>query len=299
MAHELRVDDGAVPGGMRAMVPPPRRRGTLGFVAALIAAAVLGAAAVWWWQNQQPPETVPPFQAPKVSVPLPPEIAPPPIAAQPPAAPLPEPQVLEEPLAEQGLGAALATLVGRQIGLLQTDDFAHRLVATVDNLGRATAPAMLWPVHPTPGRYTVIERNGQIYASPDNGARYTPLVLLLEQLDPRAVVALYGRMLPLLQRSYEALGYPGQRFHTRLATVIDQLLATPAAPELIPLTLVEVKGDVPSERPWVRYEFTDPAFESATAGQKIMLRVGAVNERRLKAVLRAWRAELARQAAVR
>ena len=72
--------------------------------------------------------------------------------------------------------------------------------------------------------------------------------------------------------------------------------ATPAAPGLIALTPVEVKDEVPSERPWVRYEFADPAFESASAGQKILLRVGAVNQRRLKAQLRALRAELVRQA---
>jgi len=57
-----------------------------------------------------------------------------------------------------------------------------------------------------------------------------------------------------------------------------------------------VKGEVPSLRPWVRYEFADPAFESASAGHKIMLRVGAVNERRLKTKLRELRAELGRQA---
>ena len=79
-------------------------------------------------------------------------------------------------------------------------------------------------------------------------------------------------------------------------TVIDHLLATPNAPELIALTLVDVKGEVPSERPWVRYEFANPALESASAGQKIMLRVGAVNQRRLKAQLLALRAELVRQA---
>jgi hypothetical protein len=171
--------------------------------------------------------------------------------------------------------------------LLISDDFVQRLVATVDNLGREHAPPRLWPARPTPGRFQVIERDGRSYANPDNALRYTPWVLMVEQLDPRAVVALYGRMLPLLQQAYEELGYPGQRFHTRLMAVIDQLLATPAAPELIALTLVEVKGEVPSERPWVRYEYADPAFEAASAGQKILLRVGAVNQRRLKAQLRA------------
>jgi len=214
------------------------------------------------------------------------------------AVPLPEPKVVEGPLDEAGVGAALAALVGPQAvrSLLISDDFVRRFVVTVDNLGREQAPSRLWPVQPTPGRFQVIERDGRSYANPDNAARYTPLVLLAEQVDPAAAVALYGRMLPLLQVAYEELGYPGQRFHTRLMTVIDQLLATPHAPELIALTLVEVKGEVPSERPWTRYEYADPAFESASAGQKIMLRVGAVNQRRLKAQLRALRAELVRQA---
>ena len=204
----------------------------------------------------------------------------------------------EGPLDEAGVGAALAALVGPQAvrSLLISDDFVRRFVVTVDNLGREQAPSRLWPVQPTPGRFQVIERDGRSYANPDNAARYTPLVLLAEQVDPARCRGAVRPDAAAAAAAYEELGYPGQRFHTRLMTVIDQLLATPPAPELIALTLVEVKGEVPSERPWVRYEFADPAFESASAGQKIMLRVGAVNERRLKAQLRALRAELVRQA---
>jgi hypothetical protein len=43
----------------------------------------------------------------------------------------------------------------------------------------------------------------------------------------------------------------------------------------------------------VRYEFADPALESLSSGQKIMLRVGPVNERRLKEKLAEIRGELA------
>ena len=52
---------------------------------------------------------------------------------------------------------------------------------------------------------------------------------------------------------------------------------------------------MPSERAWVRCAFAEPNFESASAGQKIMLRAGPVNERRLKGPLRALRAELLRR----
>ena len=294
---QTRSDDEAPEVGSRGLLPPQRQRSPIGWVMLALAIVAL-AAGGWWYQRNRVPAAAPEVQA----LPVPPQPEPVAAASAPAAAasaaPLPEPKVAEGPLVEAGVGAALAALVGPQAArsLLITDDFVRRFVVTVDNLGREHAAPRLWPVQPTPGRFQVIERDGRSYANPDNAARYTPWVLLAEQVDPRAAVALYGRMLPLLQQAYDELGYPGQRFHTRLMTVIDQLLATPNAPEQIALTLVEVKGEVPSERPWVRYEFADPALQSASAGQKIMLRVGAVNQRRLKAQLRALRAELVRQA---
>jgi len=298
MAEQTQTSGDEAPEvGSRALLPPPRQRSLLGWVA--LALAILALATGGWWYERSrapaPPPEVQALPAPPQSEPIAAASAPAPAAS---AAPLPEPKAAEGPLGEAGVGAALAALVGPQAArnLLISDDFVRRFVVTIDNLGREHAAPRLWPAQPTPGRFQVIERGGRSYASPDNAARYTPWVLLAEQIDPRAAVALYGRMLPLLQPAYEELGYPGQRFHARLTAVIDQLLATPDAPELIPLTLVEVKGEVPSERPWVRYEFTDPALQSASAGQKIMLRMGAVNQRRLKAQLRALRAELVRQA---
>ena len=289
-----RSDDETPEIGSRGLLPP-RQRSPMGWVVVVLAIVAL-AAGGWWYQRDQMPAPAPEVQA----LPVPPQpgavVAASPPAAAASVATLPEPKVAEGPLDEAGVGAALTALVGPQArSRLVIDDFVRRFVVTIDNLGREHAPPRLWPVQPTPGRFEVIERDGRIYANPDNAARYTPWVLLTEQIDPGAAVALYGRMLPLLQEAYEELGYPGQRFHTRLMAVIDQLLATPAAPELIALTLVKVKGEVPSERPWVRYEFADPALESASAGQKIMLRVGAVNQRRLKAQLRTLRAELIRQ----
>jgi hypothetical protein len=57
--------------------------------------------------------------------------------------------------------------------------------------------------------------------------------------------------------------------------------------------LTQVKGPVPSERPWVRYEFADPRLESLTAGQKILLRMGPENARQLRQKLAEFRAQVA------
>ena len=59
------------------------------------------------------------------------------------------------------------------------------------------------------------------------------------------------------------------------------------------MKLVEFKGDGPSDRPSTHYEFADPKLESLSAGQKALIRIGLVNERRLKAKLRELRAQIA------
>jgi Protein of unknown function (DUF3014) len=262
-------------------------------VAGVVLALLLAAGAAWWWWLRPAP-------APQVGLPPQVSVAPAPAASAGPAVveiPLPEPRVEAVPPEPKDLGTAVAELLGASTAKqwLRLDDFPRRFVATVDNLGRAHAPSMLWPVDPTPGRFSVTEIEGRRVVDPDNAERYGPFVRLFESVDSGAAVALYVQLLPRLQAAYEELGYPGRRFHTRLLNVIDHLLAAPPAPELIEVQLTEVRGPIPSERPWVRYEFVDPALESASAGHKLMVRVGAVQQRRLKAKLRELRAELVRR----
>jgi hypothetical protein len=282
------------------LMPPKSRSGPWLAGALAVAIAVLLGYVGWaWWQarNAAPPAPPPAAVAEPPAVP---PAAPASMAAATPVleTPVPEPKAVEAPLAKESVGESLTRLFGAkpERSLLLADDFVPHFVATVDNLGRAHAPSIVWPVQPTPGRFAVIERDGQLFADPDNGLRYTPFVLMVEKLDPHAAVALYVRLLPLMQQAYADLGFPNRRFHARLMAVIDDLLAAPQVPDLVPLTLTEVKGSVLSVRPWVRYEFADPALQSASAGQKIMMRVGAVNERRLKAKLQQLRAELVKQA---
>lgn len=213
-------------------------------------------------------------------------------ASQPALPPL-EPEAPAAPLAAADVAGALAELLGRN-ALVVTDDFPRRFVATVDNLGRAHAPPLMWPVTPTAGRFTVQEAGGSTVIAADNSARYAPFVLLAEGVDAAAAVRLYTRMYPLLQGAYRELGFPGKSFHRRMVEVIDLLLATPPPPHPLQVQLVEVRGTVPSERPWVRYEYADPALEALSAGQKILLRVGPDNQKRLKAKLAELRAELLR-----
>jgi len=256
---------------------------------AVAAAALLAAGALVWYLQRAATPSPPAEVTPAARAPVAPAAS----AASEAHYPLPAEAALP-PLRSDEVAGAVGELLGGGDGaaLVFTDDFVHRLAATVDNLGRDYAPAMLWPVRPTGGRFTVEQADGRTVIAGANSARYAPFVHLVEQVDAAAAVKLYWRMEPLLQAAYRELGFPKGFFNDRLVHVIDLLLVTPQPSHPIQVQLVDVKGPVPSTRPWVRYEFVDANLQSLAAGQKILLRVGPENERRLKAKLRAVRALL-------
>jgi hypothetical protein len=90
------------------------------------------------------------------------------------------------------------------------------------------------------------------------------------------------QLYPSLQRAYEELGYPKRYFNDRFVDVIDLLLATPEPISAPKVHLPTVNGPVQPQRPWVLYEFDDPQLEGLAAGQKMLLRMGLRNERRVK-----------------
>jgi len=163
------------------------------------------------------------------------------------------------------------------------DDFAHRLAATVDNLGRSAAPAGMWPMVPVSGRFaTSRDASGSETISDENATRYAPYVTLLERVDLRGLVQGYVDLYPDIQHAYEELGYPNGYFNDRLTDVLDQLISTPVPAAPLHVHLPSVAGNVQPTRPWLLYEFDDPALASLSAGQKLLLRMGPTNERRVE-----------------
>lgn len=192
---------------------------------------------------------------------------------------------------------ALRDLLGAQrvARFLLLDGLVRRAVVTVDNLAQPHAPARLWPVQPAPGRFLVTGLADAPTATidPANAARYHAFVDFAESVPLDAAVKLYARLYPLFQSAYEELGYPGRYFNDRLVAVLDVLLATPEPAGPVAVQLTQVKGEVPSTRPWVRYEYADPQLESLASGQKMLVRMGPDNARRLKAVMTELRRRVA------
>lgn len=278
----------------------PRRETPIGTIVVgvlvLLAAAFFG----WRWyqqQQQKPAEPVPVAAAPNDA-----PAAPPPAAAptgpQNPVDALAQPDPALPKLADSDarVTKALSELLGakRVAEFLRPDGIVRRFVATVDNLPREHAPPSVWPVQPAGQRFITEGPQGGVQTiAANNAARYNGIVLLAESVDPAKAAVVYAKLYPLFQQAYEELGYPGRYFNDRLIAVIDHLLQAPEPKGPVQVRLVEVKGDVPSQRPWVRYEYVDQQLESLSAGQKILVRMGPENERKAKASLRGLRQQIA------
>ena len=262
-------------------------------VAVFWAVVLVAVAVIAWFQWPRTPEPAPvePVAeappSPPASAPVEPEVKYPIESASAPAV---------SPPFSSDVKASLLELLGRQALLtyIQSDDFARRFVATVDNLAREQAPTRLWPVNPMPGRFTVSGSGEPKQIAAANAARYEAFVHRFGRLDGSRAVAWYLSAYPQLEKAYIELGYPRGHFNDRLVQVIDRLLATPEVTGPVAVQLTEVKGPVKPTRPWVRYEFSDPRYESLSSGQKMLLRMGPDHARLLKAKLQEIRQLIAR-----
>ncbi|MDX3906115.1 MAG: DUF3014 domain-containing protein [Pigmentiphaga sp.] len=229
----------------------------------------------------EPTEPIaPPAPAPEIQHPI-----------EPPAAAAEEPQRAAPP----DINVALSGLLSRDsvLAFFNLDRFIQRAVATVDNLARPHAPPTVWPVNPTPGRLALDGAAPDEHIAAANYDRYKPFVAAIAAVDAGRAAALYRQLYPQFQQAYEELGYPRGYFNDRLVAVIDILLATPDPAEPIAVDLPEVKGPKELQRPWARYQYSDPSLEALPAGQKILLRMGPENRRALKAKLAELRRHIA------
>jgi hypothetical protein len=245
----------------------------------VVAVLLVAGGAAWYWWARIAPTPAPP---PPVTAPAPTEAEPPTPASAASGTTLP---ALAD--SDTAFSAALLALPGAQplANFLRPENIIRHLVATVDNLPRHKLAVDLRPLESTAGTFQVVGGDQQANMDERNGARYTAVMAILQNVDMHAVAELYHHYSPLFQRAYEDLGYPQKSFNDRLVDVIDNLLATPHPAR--PLALV---------RPKVFWEFADPKLEACSAGQKVLLRLGSDNQAVVERKLRELRALVATRA---
>jgi uncharacterized SAM-binding protein YcdF (DUF218 family) len=250
------------------------------FVALLAALATAGWYFFWPREARLPLPPDAPRVQPAEPVPQGPRF-PAPVAADE-AKPLPTLRESDATLVDALAGIAGADKVAR---FLVPEGIVRGVVATIDNLPRASYAARLNPIRPLEGLVKTQGEGDTLAIAPDNASRYVPAVRAFEGLDSKRLVALYARLYPLFQQAYVELGYPNGYFNDRLIEVIDHLLQAP-----------DLRGSPKLAVPHVLYEYADPQLESRSSGQKVLMRMGADNEARVKAKLRELRGELLAQA---
>jgi hypothetical protein len=264
----------------------PRRRATRRnlawpIVAIIVLVAIIAAIVLLWRRTHAPEPPAVPAPAPQAAAPAPaPSETTPkhPIEAASEAPAAPETTALP---AVPDSDAALQDALGSLFAGVPLDRVFHlqqivpRFVATIDNLPRQTVALAKMPVKPVEGSLQTSQGDANVLLRADNAERYATYMKLMDQVDTSKLVRTYVHFYPLFQKAYQDLGYPNGYFNDRLVEVIDHLLAAPDVPAPIALT-----------QPKVLYEFADPALEQLSAGQKIMIRMGPVNESHAKAKLR-------------
>ena len=161
--------------------------------------------------------------------------------------------------------------------LLASDGLVRRFAVSVDAIARGDSPAGQVRAVAPRGPFRVQEQSGIITIDPASYVRYDGLVKLVEDMPAPQLARLYGRLKPRLEEAYAELG-AGGTFDDAMTRAIKHLLATPLPPANAQMR--------PSRG--INYAYFDEHFESLSAAQRQLLRLGPDRARRVQARLRAF-----------
>jgi hypothetical protein len=248
--------------------PPPSRHRP-GVVLAIVVLAVAGGVLIWWFTRER---AVP---APaEVAVPAPVRDAAPLAVAAPRTTTLPGLDDLDPALRELVRALAVSPLVERW---LEGTNLARQIAALVHGAaGPSTPMRLLSPMRPN-GSFEVVSRGGRSVIAPESHARYDALAAVVTSIDARAFAEAYRTLSPRLEEAHRELGTGGSfdaSFRQVLTGLID--LRVPDGP-----LAVVPHGGV--------YAFADPALEDLPPVEKLLLRSGPDNARRIQQRLREFR----------
>lgn len=255
--------------------PPPRasRRATI--AAAAIAVVLMGAAVAWWMLGRPAPSPHMERLASSVTAAPPPT---PVAAATPVESELPALDALDPVLRELIIELTASPLLARW---LSTENLARQIAALVDGAAGGSLPLrFLAPLRPS-GAFSVVERGGRTTIAPASYARYDAMAEVIAALDPAAVVRVYRRLAPRLDEAHDELGEGARTFDAALGDGLRRLAETPIPEGPVAVT---IRGGV--------YGFADPKLEALSPAQKLLLRSGPGNARRVQAQLAAIAAAL-------
>jgi hypothetical protein len=200
-----------------------------------------------------------------------------------------EPEVVAEPvpaLAESDAFVqqkALAIIDNNVLGsALVQQDLARQFVVFVDNLAQGELTRKVSPLKGPEKNFSVSEITNKVYLNPEGFHRYDAYVDSIAKMDEQTLMVTYKQMTPMLEEAFTELGYSNAKFNDRMLQAIKILLAAPIIEDPIELSSISVN-----------YQFVDPNLEALPSAQKLLIRMGPENTRKLKVALRKLENQLA------
>ncbi|MCU7994426.1 DUF3014 domain-containing protein [Shewanella glacialipiscicola] len=203
---------------------------------------------------------------------------------------VPEPEVIADPvpaLAESDtfVQQKVLALINNNVvaSSLVQQDLARQFVVFVDNLAQGELTRKVSPIKGPEKQFTVSEITNKVYLNPEGFHRYDAYVDSIVKMDEQSLMATYKQMTPMLEEAFSELGYSNAKFNDRMLQAIKLLLAAPIVEDPIELSSISVN-----------YQFVDPNLEALPSAQKLLIRMGPENTRKLKVALRKLENQLAR-----
>lgn len=178
---------------------------------------------------------------------------------------------------------ALAIINNNVIGSsLVTQDLIRQFVVFVDNLAQGELARKISPIKGPEKRFSASEITNKVYLDPDSYHRYDAYANVLASMDAQSLMATYRQLTPLFDEAFAELGYTNAKFNDRMLQAIKIMLAAPIIEDPIELTSISVN-----------YKFADPDLEALPSAQKLLVRMGPENTRKVKAALQKLEGQLA------
>ncbi len=165
--------------------------------------------------------------------------------------------------------------------LLIEDNVIRQFVVFVDNLAQGELARKVSPLKSPSTSFTVSDIANKTYINPDSYHRYDLYADFLASLNDEQLGKTFKEATPLLNEAFAELGYSKTSFNERMQQAIEVMLDAPIIEQPIELDGVSVN-----------YQFVDPKLEALPNAQKLMIRMGPENSRKVKSALRKLQKQL-------
>src|SRR5574341_308933 len=119
--------------------------------------------------------------------------------------------------------------------------------------------------------FRVRQSRGRIVIDPAGYARYDAVAAAVESIDPQAASRAFATLEPRLDDAWRELGVTDTTFKQGAARAVGEVLRAPV-----------LDGDVPLVSKGIVYAFADPRLEALSPVQKLLVRMGPENTRRIQ-----------------